>query len=712
VSDIRTGHPLRAGIVGAGLICDLHVRGLQALDGVEVVGIVDSDLFRARAKAAEYGVVASFATQREMLDAVRPDVIHLLTPPATHADLAEEAFDGGAHVYVEKPMASTESECVRMIEAAERAGRQLCVGHSLVYDPLMLQALEAIENGEIGELLHGAAVYCFDPQRIPGYRNKTWYQRLGGGFVEDLASHPASVLLRVIGAPTEVFGVTDPRAGRTTTGVAATIRARRGTGSLLVSLDARPEEVSLEIRGTEGLVRVNFSTMVVSVQGEGNLPKKLAHGARNFGFAKDLAVQTVTNTARFVAKKMDTTKGIHTLIAEFYGALREGRPAPVSGEEGRQVVRLIRDLWPEMALDQPKRWLLSSFDIADDAPEAKRQDERTTALVTGATGFIGKHLVRALTEREVRVRALARNAAKAQSLVGPDVEVVIGDFADAEVIEGLAEGVDTVYHLASVMTGTPDEFRRVDLDGSRRLLDEAKRGGARRFVYTSTLGVYPFGDLQDGAVVSHATPVDESERIGPYSATKIQVERMLLDATRRGEIEGVVARPGLVFGPGTTPYLTHLPHVGTKRGDRYVVYGDGEVPLALTYVENVVEALILCGTVSEAVGETFLLVDDEIPTQREFVRGLARLTGEPLRVSSIPRTAVSLLGLGVESAFRLSGREAKTTRRLLVGKSYKFRYDTSHAKRILGWEPAVPWREGLRRNVEWSRAEHNGGSRR
>jgi nucleoside-diphosphate-sugar epimerase/predicted dehydrogenase len=715
VNETVASSPQRAAIIGAGLISDIHIRGLQGI-GVEVVAVVDTDLRRAQSKAEQHGVGGAFASQREMLDAVDCDVVHILTPPSTHAELCIEALEAGVHVYIEKPMAPSVEECDRMIGAAERTGRQLCVGHSLVFDPLMLQALEAIEGGEIGEIIHASAVYCFDPKRIPGYNSKGWYRQLAGGFVEDLASHPASVLLRVIGAPAAVTPTPDLRPGRAGNQIAALVQGERGTGSLLVSLDARPEEVSLDIRGTRGTIRVSFSTMVVAVQRERNLPKKLAHGFRNLEMATNLAVQTVTNTARFVAKRMDTTKGIHTLIGEFYRAIEEGRPAPVSGEQGREVVRLLRDLWPEPSphAGRPKRWVLSQPE--DEKSAALRPNGAPTpgdglqsALVTGATGFIGTHLVRSLAERGVRVRALARDPEKGKRILGPNVEVVIGDFADPEVIEGLAEGVDTIFHLASVMAGTPEEFQRVDLAGSRHLLDEAKRVGVRRFVYTSTLGVYPFGDLRDGALVSDSTPVDESERIGPYSAAKIQVERMLMEATRQGEIEGVVVRPGLVFGPGTTPYLTHLPHVGTKRGDRYIVYGDGEVPLALTYVGNVVDALILCATSPEASGETFLLVDDDVPTQREFVHRLARLTGEPLQLVAIPRAAVGLLGFGVESAFRIRGKKPKTTRRLLVGKSHKFRFDAAHAKRVLGWEPRMSWEEGLRRNVRWWERAENGG---
>jgi 2-alkyl-3-oxoalkanoate reductase len=689
----------RVAIVGAGLISDLHITGLAAIPGVTVEAIVDADASRAQSKAAQYGIARTFTTQREMLEVVRPDVVHILTPPATHADLCVEAVEAGAHVYVEKPMAATEQDCSRMMEAAARAGRELCVGHSLAFDPLLRLALDAIARGEIGDVLHASAVFCFDPRRIPGYNSKVWYRRLAGGFVEDLATHPLSVLLRVLGTPRTVTGVADARQKWADSGVAAVLQAERGTATVLLSLAARPEDVSLEVRGSRGMVSVNFSTMVVAIQPERKLPKKIQHGVRNLYAARDLLVQTVTNTARFLTKRIDTTKGIHTLIAAFYAALSAGKPAPVTPAEGRDVVRILRELWPQQAATEPLPAHRFEAAAREEQPDRMPPSGRMRhALVTGATGFIGSHLVRTLAQRGIRVRALARDPRRAQSLVQPNVDVVIGDFADPETFSGLAEGVDTVFHLASVMTGSADEFEQVDLAGTQRLIDEAKRAGVRRIVFTSTMGAYALAGLADGTVVSEEM-VDVPDRVGNYARAKLLIEAMLRSEHEAGHLEAVITRPGLVFGPGASPFLEHLPHLGSLRGDRYIVFGDGAVPLQLTYVENTVEALWLCATVPQAAGQTFTIIDDDLPTQRTFVQQLAALTGRPLRVTCMPKAAAYLIGLGVEALSAVMKKRPPTTRRLLLGKTAKLSFDTHRAKKILGWTPSVRWQEGLRRAV-------------
>jgi nucleoside-diphosphate-sugar epimerase/predicted dehydrogenase len=712
------------------MISDIHIRGIRRIANTEIVAIVDSDLRRAREKAEQYAIPAVFATQSEMLQAAKPHVCHLLTPPATHADLCVEALEAGAHVYVEKPMAASVADCERMIAAAERSGRELCVGHCLVYDPLVRRALDLVESGELGEPTHAAGVYCFDTARIPGYDNKRWYRALAGGFLEDLAAHPASVLVHLLGnthtVARSLAGSVGSHPEQRRDSIAAVIGAERGTASIFVSLDARPEEVSVDIYCTRGTARINLSTMVMAVEPDRKVPRKIAHGIRNFAMAKQLATQTVTHTVQFLRGRLDATKGIHTLIAEFYQALAAGEPAPVPGEEGRRVVEILRSLWPEPAPVRPSRWVLSSPGVnGDGGREVKRAPAASasgngagngagegaglSALVTGATGFIGTHLVRSLAERGVRVRAFARNPDRARKLIGPGVEVVIGDMADPGAIAGLAEGMDVVFHLASVMKGTHDEFERVDIAGGRRLIAEAKRAGAKRFVFTSTMGAYALGGLRDGAVVTEEM-IDLPDRVGPYSRAKLLMERDLAEVQRSGEMETVVVRPGLVFGDGITPYLSHLPHMGSLRGDRYVMFGDGRVPLQLTYVGNTVDALWLCATSPEAPGETFTIIDDGLPTQREYVRRLAELTGRPLRVTTIPRPAAWLIGLGVERAAGVMKRKPPTTRRLLVGKTVKLSFDCSRAKRLLGWTPRVRWDEGLRRAVEWDSVRRGGAT--
>src|SRR5689334_21797204 len=149
---MSTSRETRVAIVGAGYVSAYHIRALRTLPHVQIVGIADPAVERAAALAQQFDIPGAFANLAQMRDA-RPDVVHILTPPASHARLAIEALDMGCHVFVEKPMASTVADCDAMIAAAARAGRVLSVNHSAKDDPVIARALDLLRRGACGEVL-------------------------------------------------------------------------------------------------------------------------------------------------------------------------------------------------------------------------------------------------------------------------------------------------------------------------------------------------------------------------------------------------------------------------------------------------------------------------------------------------------------------------------------------------------------------------------
>src|SRR5690242_20190766 len=131
----------RAGVIGAGYVANHHLRALRDSPFVEVVAVCDRDEVRARQLASKYGI-ARVCANVEDVGAAAPDVIHVLTPPASHCELALKALDMGCHVFVEKPLADTVAECDQMIARACERGLVLSVNHSARFDPVVLEAVE------------------------------------------------------------------------------------------------------------------------------------------------------------------------------------------------------------------------------------------------------------------------------------------------------------------------------------------------------------------------------------------------------------------------------------------------------------------------------------------------------------------------------------------------------------------------------------------
>jgi len=339
---------MKIGLVGCGMISGHHLTAAARYPRSEVVGLVDRDIGRARAQAAQFGVKRTFDNLPELLT-LKPDVVHVLTPPALHAGVVVEALEGGAHVYVEKPMALSVADCDAMGRAAAAANRQLCVGHNWLYSPAMLEAQALIAKGGIGEIVQAAASFNYDVRRNPSFGQHHWSKDLPGGLAEDLAVHQVALLIRLLGAPQQTYAISRGAAavpGGKSADIRAVIEAKRGLGSLAVSLRALPDMALLDIWCERAMLRLNISSMTLTICRDLPVKRSIARGLSNFDVAAQLVGSTVGSAWKLLRKKVDGSYGIVPMIHAFYAALESGRPAPVGPVEGTQAVSVLRTIWP------------------------------------------------------------------------------------------------------------------------------------------------------------------------------------------------------------------------------------------------------------------------------------------------------------------------------------------------------------------------------
>jgi predicted dehydrogenase len=349
---------MKIGIVGTGTISTHHLKAISRYPGCDIVGVVDRDLARARAQAERFSVPHAFETLPQLL-ALQPDVVHVLTPPDSHALLAVEALAAGAHVYVEKPMAITVSDCDTMIRAAARADRQLCVGHCWNYIPVIARAQSIIASGAAGELVQVAASFNYDVLRNPTFGQGHWSSALPGGLAEDLAVHLVSVLIRLLGAPQRTSAMSRSGgqiAGAKAEDVRAVLEGERGLGTFSVSLRGRPDMILIDIWCTRMLLRLNVSCMSLMMYRQLPVPQAIGRGLANLDVAAQLVSGTVGATWKLLRRKVDGSYGITPCIHAFYDALAAGQPSPIDPHEGAQAVAVLRSLWPtaDDAHDSPR----------------------------------------------------------------------------------------------------------------------------------------------------------------------------------------------------------------------------------------------------------------------------------------------------------------------------------------------------------------------
>jgi nucleoside-diphosphate-sugar epimerase len=312
------------------------------------------------------------------------------------------------------------------------------------------------------------------------------------------------------------------------------------------------------------------------------------------------------------------------------------------------------------------------------------------ALVTGASGFLGRSVVRRLLRDGVEVRALVRPG-RPVDVAG--VERAEGDICDDAAVDAAVRGVDWVVHAAArvATTGSWEEFAEVNVRGTRRLIRAAVAAGAQRIVHISSLSIYAISS--DGVTITEDAPYEsEAEARGAYSRSKLAADRAALAAARRGA-PVVVLRPGLLYGPGKRPPVARQ---SFGAGRVKLLLATPHYTLPLSYVDNVADAVQLAARCDAGVGEAFTIVDDNVE-QAHYLMLYRAASGETWRAFFLPVRGVALAALLAERGLRLLRRRSPVTYHQVRRATQSARYDCSRAERVLGWRPGVGVEEGLRR---------------
>jgi UDP-glucose 4-epimerase len=313
--------------------------------------------------------------------------------------------------------------------------------------------------------------------------------------------------------------------------------------------------------------------------------------------------------------------------------------------------------------------------------------EQLRAFVTGAAGGIGSVLCRRLSESEWSIVALDVREADTRAIASlPGVETVAADLRNESALIAAMKGCDTVFHLAAKVHAPADEpaesFRRINVDGTRAVVNAALASGVRKFVFFSTVGVYPETD----ELLNEESPVNP---LTPYAASKLAGEALVLEQKHRMHV--TVLRLPVVYGPRDRGNVGKM--IGAVARKRFVIPGRGDNIKTMVAVENVVDAAMLCAVEPKAAGKTFIVTDERAATLNEIAATIAR----ELNVKVPPNVPLKLM--------RFAGSVADSARRVVnlpltrdqVDKlAANTRYSGDKLRRELGFVPRVTLEEGIR----------------
>jgi nucleoside-diphosphate-sugar epimerase len=343
-------------------------------------------------------------------------------------------------------------------------------------------------------------------------------------------------------------------------------------------------------------------------------------------------------------------------------------------------------------------------ELAPGRSVASSSNGRRPAVVTGAGGWLGQNLVRALAPERSRVRCLVHRAEEAPLLevVGPTVEVVVGDVRDPVAADQLFDGVgeSTVFHAAAVIH--PERQTRelfdVNAGGTELVLDRARRAGAARFVHVSSNS--PFG--------TNPTPehvFTEDSPFDPYLAygqSKLEAEDLVRRAHERGEVPTVIVRAPWFYGPFQPARQTQF-FAAIRRG-RFPLVGDGAQRRSMVYTGNLVDGLLRAEATDAAAGRAYWIADAEPHELRAILAGVrTALEAEGLEVSPrqprLPALAARFAE-GVDRVVQSRGLYVQPVH-VLGELGHTIACDISRARAELGYEPATALVEGMRSSIRW-----------
>jgi len=322
-----------------------------------------------------------------------------------------------------------------------------------------------------------------------------------------------------------------------------------------------------------------------------------------------------------------------------------------------------------------------------------------TTLVTGATGFVGAAVARALLARGLAVRCLARPGSDRRNLAGLDVEIVEGDLTDPASLRVATRGCDALYHVAAdyrLWIPNPEAMDRVNVQGSRAVIRAALDAGARRVVYTSSVAV--LRPHADGTPADEATPTTEADMIGVYKRSKYRAEAAVSALVRDEGAPVVIVNPSTPIGPSDikpTPTGRVIVEAAAGRMPAYVDTG-----LNVAHVDDVAAGHLLAFD-RGAVGERYILGGEDM-TLAHILTEVATLVGRGPPTVRLPHDLILPFAWIAEGVARITGKEPfATVDGLRMAKKRMF-FSSAKAKRELGYT----WRsahEALADAVAWFR---------
>jgi nucleoside-diphosphate-sugar epimerase len=321
-------------------------------------------------------------------------------------------------------------------------------------------------------------------------------------------------------------------------------------------------------------------------------------------------------------------------------------------------------------------------------------------FLTGATGFVGSHIAEACVEHNQPVTALVRPGSDTTLLTQLGVTLLRGDFNDGSVLRRAVEEADVVVNCGAKVGdwGPVEDYRAVNVEGLRRLLDACKGQALERFIHVGSLGVYA-ARHHYGTTEEEPLPARHSDG---YTQSKTEADLLAQSYHRDFGVPVVVLRPGFVYGPRDRVVLPRLVE-NLRSGRLRYLGGKGRRALNTIFIRNLVDAVFLAVEKPQAVGQVYNLTDGEFVSKRRFIEAIAEPLGLPRPTRSLPLWFGKLIARYLEWRARRKGavKAPVLTQARVKFLGLNLDFSIEKARRELGYQPRVDFDQGMYETMRW-----------